>query len=124
MFEQQQEHLCWAPEPLCAVVLVSSRLEKQEVLARLRVGRMLLGEEVWYPSPLMGRYALGAVGSVPLEVTVSDLLPYCCNCLHGICSEKIPVLISQPVVLQLEPAAEMPGGLAHTQIPGPHSQTS
>lgn len=60
---------------------------------------MLLGEEVWYPSPLMGRYALGAVGSVPLEVTVSDLLPYC-NCLHGICSEKIPVLISQPVVLQ------------------------
>ena len=76
------------------------------------------------PLSPMGWYALGAVGSVPLEVAIFDLMPYCCNCLHGFCSEKIPVLVSQPVVLQLEPAAEMPGGLAHTQIPGPHSQTS
>ena len=124
-FEQEQEHLCWAHRPLCAVVLVSSRLEKQgEMLARFGVGRMLLGEEVWYPSSLVGGYALGAAGSVPLEVTVFDLLPYCCNCLHGFCSEKITLLISQPVVIQLEPAAEMPGGVAHTQIPGPHPQTS
>lgn len=105
-------------------MLVSPRLEKQgELLARPGVGRMLRGEDVWYPSSLMGGHALGAAGNVPLEVTVFDLLPYCCNCLHGFCSEKIPILISQPMVLQLEPAAELPGGLAHTQIPGPHPQT-
>ena len=63
-----------------------------------------------------------AAGSVPLEVTVFDLLTYCWNCHHGLCLEEIHVLISQPVVLKLEPAAESPGGLVKTQIPGPHPQ--
>ena len=94
------------------------------MLARFGVGRMLLGEEVWYPSSLVGGYALGAAGSVPLEVTVFDLLPYCCNCLHGFCSEKITMLISQPVVLQLEQASVSAGRLVKIKIAGPNPRAS